>query len=57
VAEADPDSGEIVSPSHRPQAEVLEDLARLHQRFDDEQVDFETFEASKRDLMAELSVE
>lgn len=40
----------------RAQEEVLADLARLHQRFHDEQVGFEDFESSKAALLAELDV-
>ncbi len=36
--------------------DVLADLAALHQRFADEAIDFDEFEQSKTDLLAELEV-
>jgi hypothetical protein len=35
---------------------VLADIARLHQRFADEQIGFDDFETAKAALLAELSV-
>jgi hypothetical protein len=40
----------------RPQDQVLADLAALHQRFDDEAIDFDEFEESKAALLAELQL-
>jgi hypothetical protein len=40
----------------RPQDDVLADLARLHQRFDDEAMDFDDFETAKRELIAQLDI-
>ena len=45
-----------VGALQRPQADVLADLASLHQRFEDGQVDFDDFEDSKQELMAQLDV-
>ena len=39
-----------------PQEDVLAELAALHKQFDDEQIDFETFEERKQELIARLSV-
>jgi hypothetical protein len=39
-----------------PQSELLAKLAALHQRFADEQIDFDTFEAAKNDLIGQLDV-
>jgi len=38
-------------------AAVLEAVAILHQRFDDEEIDFEAFEEMKAELMSRLTVE
>jgi len=40
-----------------PESTVLEQLAALHQRFDDDQIDFETFEERKQELIAQLDVD
>jgi hypothetical protein len=40
-----------------PESTVLEQLASLHQRFDDDQIDFDTFEERKQELIAQLDVE
>jgi hypothetical protein len=40
----------------QPQGEVLAQLAALHQRFADDQIDFDTFEAAKAELLAQLDV-
>jgi hypothetical protein len=45
-----------VGPPARPQEDVLADLARLHDRFHDEQVSFDDFESSKAALLAELQL-
>jgi hypothetical protein len=39
-----------------PQDRVLEDLAALHRRFDDGDIEFEDFEAAKRELLERLDV-
>ncbi len=44
------------SSIRRPQDDVLADLARLHQRFDDEAMEFEDFETAKRELIAQLDI-
>jgi len=38
------------------QPAVLEQLAELHQRFDDDAIDFEEFEERKQELLAQLDV-
>jgi hypothetical protein len=50
VVERDPNVARL------PQSELLAKLAALHQRFEDEQIDFETFEAAKNDLIGQLDV-
>jgi hypothetical protein len=47
------EAGAAVLP---PQAGVLEDLAELHRRFDDGDIEFEEFEATKRELLERLDV-
>ena len=39
-----------------PQEDVLAALAALHAEFDDDKIDFETFEERKQELIAKLSV-
>ncbi len=39
-----------------PQDVILAKLAALHQRFDDDQIDFDEFEERKQELMAELAI-
>jgi hypothetical protein len=55
LALAGPDDTDAAAPK-RPQDEVLADLGRLHQRFADEQIDFDDFESAKRELMSQLEV-
>lgn len=60
MAGPDDEPGDVIeggTVTHaRAQDEVLADLARLHQLFQDEQVGFEDFESSKAALIAELDV-
>ena len=55
---AGPDTDVIDEPAGptRPQDEVLADLAKLHQRFEDEQISFDDFEDAKAGLLAELQL-
>jgi hypothetical protein len=39
-----------------PQDQVIAKLAKLHEQFDDDQIDFDTFEERKQELMAQLQV-
>ena len=58
-ASAGPSAEEVEAAAapKRPQDDVLSDLAALHQRFDDESISFEDFEAAKGLLLAQLAVE
>ena len=47
---------EPVGPA-RAQAEVLAELAELHERFDAGDLEFEDFELSKQQLMEQLNVQ
>ena len=38
------------------QSDVLAQLALLHQRFEDDEIDFDDFEAAKSDLIGQLDV-
>ena len=40
-----------------PTEDLLAQIAELHERFEDKQIDFETFEEQKASLMARLSVD
>ncbi len=35
---------------------MIAKLAKLHEQFDDDQIDFDTFEERKQELMAQLQV-
>ncbi len=50
AAESDDDSD---AP---PQEQVIAKLAKLHEQFDDDQIDFDTFEERKQELMDQLQV-
>lgn len=52
AAQAD-DAGAAALP---PQERVLADLAVLHQRFDDGEIEFDEFEAAKQELLERLDV-
>ena len=39
-----------------PQSEVLSELADLHERFDDDDIEFDEFEERKHELLARLDV-
>ena len=39
-----------------PQEQVIAKLAKLHEQFDDDQIDFDTFEERKQELMDQLQV-
>ena len=56
VVDDEPSADPRFGARKREQDEVLADLARLHQRFEDESIDFDTFELAKNDLIAELDV-
>ena len=44
------------TPSH-DQDDVLASLAKLHEAFDNEQIDFDTFEERRAELMSRIKVE
>ncbi len=54
-AAAGPDAGDEPATG-RSQEGVLAELAALHEQFDAEQIDFDTFADRKAELLAELSV-
>ncbi len=41
----------------RSQQELLDELALVHRRFEDEQIDLDEFESTKQQLIEQLSVE
>ncbi len=43
-------------PSH-DQGDVLASLAKLHEAFDSEQIDFDTFEERREELMSRLKID
>ena len=55
----DPDEEEVeeVQVSTASTEDILERVAELHRRFDDEEIDFDDFEEQKAALMAQLTVD
>ena len=55
----DPDEEEVeeVPVSTASTEDILERVAELHRRFDDEEIDFDDFEEQKAALMAQLTVD
>lgn len=51
AAAEDPDAAPTA-----PQPKVLEQLAELHERFDDDAIDFDEFEERKQELLSQLDV-
>jgi hypothetical protein len=51
-----PDAVDGPERPKRTESEVLDDLAAVHQRFEDGQIDFEEFEAKRDELMGHLDV-
>lgn len=43
-------------PTALPESSVLDKLAALHQQFDDDAIDFDTFEERKNELISQLNV-
>jgi hypothetical protein len=39
------------------QEDVIAQLAKLHERFDDDRIDFDTFQEEKQELIAQLRVD
>ena len=46
----------VEEPSH-DQDDVLAGLAKLHEAFDNEQIDFDTFEERRAELMSRLKID
>jgi hypothetical protein len=49
-------NGDDVDPAAPAESSVLDKLAALHQQFDDDVIDFDTFEERKNQLIAQLNV-
>jgi uncharacterized membrane protein len=56
VDENDDPTSTAVAVKRAPQEQVLAQLALLHQRFDDGDMDFEDFEAAKSELVSQLQI-
>jgi hypothetical protein len=54
--DADGEIDSTVQRPPRPQVEVLAELAELHRRFDDDEINLDDFESAKADLIGELDV-
>ena len=48
---------EIEEVAEHDQDDVLASLAKLHEAFDNEQIDFDTFEERRAELMARIKVD
>ncbi len=57
TTEHEDDPGDGTAAPAGDQAAVLDQLAKLHQDFEDEAIDFDTFEERKAELMTQLQVE
>lgn len=53
----DDDDAPVTTVGEADSAAILEAVAILHQRFDDEEIEFEEFEELKAELMSRLTVE
>jgi hypothetical protein len=56
-AEAAVEEDEAPTPPAPPEDVVLTKLAALHEAFDNDRIDFETFEEQKQELMLQLQVD
>lgn len=54
--EDDQDDDDVVQ-STESAASIMEKLAKLHEAFDDDKIEFEDFEEQKADLMARMPIE
>lgn len=52
----DEEDGAIEEAAH-DEGDVLASLAKLHEAFDSEQIDFDTFEERRAELMARLKID
>jgi len=55
-AEGDEELVEATPPEH-DQGDVLASLAKLHEAYDNEQIDFDTFEERRAELMSRLKID
>jgi hypothetical protein len=55
-AETDDEDGVITEPAH-DEGDVLASLAKLHEAYDNEQIDFDTFEERRAELMSRLKID
>jgi hypothetical protein len=53
------EDGEVVAaePAPHDESDVLASLAKLHESFEAEQIDFETFEERRAELMSRLKID
>ena len=58
--EAAAEAAAAASDAPKPQSDpgaIMAELETLHKRFDDEQIDFETFEEKKAELLSRLTID
>lgn len=51
------DVDEVVEEPTHDEGDVLASLAKLHEAFDSEQIDFDTFEERRAELMSRLKID
>lgn len=56
AAESESDDDVVDEPVH-DEGDVLASLAKLHEAYDDEQIDFDTFEERRAELMSRLKID
>ncbi len=57
TSEEDEDSGEIDTTPTVSNEVIMEQVADLHRRYDDGQMDLDTFDETRATLMAQISVD
>lgn len=55
-ADDETDEEVVEEPTH-DEGDVLASLAKLHEAFDNEQIDFDTFEERRTELMSKLKID
>ena len=57
AADDDGDGDVVVDEPVHDEGDVLASLAKLHEAFDNEQIDFDTFEERRAELMSRLKID
>jgi hypothetical protein len=54
---AEPEDELVEEPPQHDEGDVLASLAKLHEAYDNEQIDFDTFEERRAELMSRLRID